>query len=50
LKLYLEYLPTLSIPDQGKPLILYISATHSTVSGALVAKKEITRDGKIAKK
>jgi hypothetical protein len=48
-KLYLEHLPTLSSPEQGQPLILYISTTHSAVSGALVVEKEATRDGKIAK-
>jgi hypothetical protein len=48
-KLYLEHLPTLSSPEQGQPLILYISTTHSAVSEALVVEKEATRDGKIAK-
>jgi hypothetical protein len=46
LKLYLEHLLALSSPKQGQPLILYFSATHSAVSGALVVEKEITRDGK----
>jgi hypothetical protein len=49
LKLYLEHLPTLSSPEQGQPLILYISATHSAVNESLAIEKEITRDGKIAK-
>jgi hypothetical protein len=37
LKYYLEHLPTLSSLEQGQPLILYVSATHFAVSGALVA-------------
>jgi hypothetical protein len=49
LKSYLEKLPTLSSPEQGQPLILYVSATHSAVSGALVVKKEIVDNGKAAK-
>jgi hypothetical protein len=49
LKLYLEHLPTLSSLEQGLSLILYVSATYSVVSGALVIEKETTRDGKIAK-
>jgi ribonuclease HI len=49
LKLYLEHLLTLSSPEQGEPLILYVSAMHSVVSGVLVVEKEITRDDKIAK-
>jgi hypothetical protein len=39
LKSYLEHLPTLPSPKQGQPLILYVSATHSVVSGALVTEK-----------
>jgi hypothetical protein len=42
-------LPTLSSLEQGKPLILYVSATHSAVSGALVIEKEITHEDKIVK-
>jgi hypothetical protein len=49
LKLYLEHLPTLSSLEQGQPLILYVSTTHSAVSGALVVEKETTWDGKNAK-
>jgi hypothetical protein len=33
-------LPTLSSVEQGQPLILYISATHTVVSEALVIEKE----------
>jgi hypothetical protein len=46
LNLYLEHLPTLSTPEQGQPLIMYVSATHSAVSGALVIEKEIIKEGK----
>jgi hypothetical protein len=49
LKTYLQHLPTLSSPEQGQPLILYVSATHSTVSGALVVEKEVTTNSKIVK-
>jgi hypothetical protein len=49
LKSYLEQFPTLSSPEQGQSLILYVSAMHSAVSGALVTKKEIMQNGKIAK-
>jgi hypothetical protein len=36
IKSYLEKLPTLSSLEQGQLLILYVSATHIAVSGALV--------------
>jgi hypothetical protein len=36
LKQYLQHLPMLLSLEQGQPLILYVSATHSVVSGALV--------------
>jgi hypothetical protein len=36
----------LSSPEQGHPLILYISATHAAVSGAFVVKKEIVSNDK----
>jgi hypothetical protein len=39
-KSYLEKLPTLSSLEQRHLLILYISATHAAVSGALVIEKE----------
>jgi hypothetical protein len=42
LKQYLQHLPALSSPEQGQPLILYVSAKHSVVSGALVMEKEVT--------
>jgi hypothetical protein len=43
LKQYLQHLPTLSSLEQGQPLILYVSATHSVVSGALVVEKEMAQ-------
>jgi hypothetical protein len=45
LKSYLEKMPMLSSSKQGQPLILYVSAMHSIVSGALVIKKEIVGNG-----
>jgi hypothetical protein len=48
-KCYLEHLPTLSSPKHGQPLMLYLSAMHSAVSGALVVKKEIVKDDKSVK-
>jgi hypothetical protein len=39
LKSYLEKLPTLSSPEEGEPLILYVSATHTAISGALMVEK-----------
>jgi hypothetical protein len=39
----------LSSPDQGQTLILYVSAMHSVVSGALVVEKEITHKDKAMK-
>jgi hypothetical protein len=48
-KSYLKQLPTLSNSEKGQPLILYVSATHSALSGALVTKKEIMQNGKIVK-
>jgi hypothetical protein len=49
LKSYLEHLPALSSLEQGQPLILYVSATHSAISGALVTEKEIIQSGKTTK-
>jgi hypothetical protein len=49
LKHYLEYLSTLSSLEQGQPLILYVSATHSVVSGALAIEKETVHNDKIVK-
>jgi hypothetical protein len=49
LKSYLEKLPTLSSPEQGQPLFLYVSATHATVSEALMVEKETIGSGKATK-
>jgi hypothetical protein len=49
LKLYFQQLPTLSSPEQGQPLILYVFATHSVVSRALVIEKETSKVGKTSK-
>jgi hypothetical protein len=49
LKSYVECLLTLSSPEQGQPLILYVSAMHSAVSGALVVEKETTHNDKTMK-
>jgi hypothetical protein len=49
LKQYLQQLPMLSSPEQGQPLILYVSTTHSVVSGALVVEKEVAWSGAAAK-
>jgi hypothetical protein len=49
LKCYLEHLPTLSSPEQGQPLILYVFTKHSVVTGALVIEKEITHKDKTTK-
>jgi hypothetical protein len=40
---------TLSSPEQGHHLILYISTTHLIVSGALVVEKETTHNNKTVK-
>jgi hypothetical protein len=49
LKQYLQHLPMLSSPEQGQPLILFISATHTEVSGALVMEKEAAQVGVAAR-
>jgi hypothetical protein len=46
LKSYLQELPTLSNPEKGRPLILYLSATHAAVNGTLVVEKEIVSNDK----
>jgi hypothetical protein len=46
LKSYVKKLPTLSSPEKGQPLILYVSASHTTVSRALMVEKEIVSNGK----
>jgi hypothetical protein len=49
LKSYLDKLTTLSSLELGQTLILYVSATHLAVSGALVVEKEIIENSKAAK-
>jgi hypothetical protein len=39
----------MSSPEQGQHLKLYVSATHSAISRAVVTEKEIMQNGKIAK-
>jgi hypothetical protein len=46
LKSYLKKLPTLSNPEKGQPLILYVSASHAAVSRAPMVEKEIISNGK----
>jgi hypothetical protein len=48
LKNYLKQLPTLSSLEQGQRLILYVSATHSAISEALVVEKDVN-NGKTTK-
>jgi hypothetical protein len=49
LKQYIHHLPTLLSLEQGQPLMLYISATHSVVSRALVVEKEAAQTGSTTK-
>jgi hypothetical protein len=49
LKSYLEKLLMLCSLEKGQPLILYVSAVHAAISGALVVEKEIVGNGKVAK-
>jgi ribonuclease HI len=46
LKQYLIDLTTLTPPSQGAPLLLYVAASHSAVSAALVQEKQ---DGQVKK-
>jgi hypothetical protein len=50
LKQYLQHLPTLSSPEQGQPLILYISTTHKVVREAIVIEKEAAQGAGAAAK
>jgi hypothetical protein len=43
LKEYIWKLPTLASPQLDQLLILYVSATHTAISGALVQEKEILK-------
>jgi hypothetical protein len=40
----------LSSPEQGQPLILYVSVTHTVVNGALVVEKEAAQGAGAAAK
>jgi hypothetical protein len=46
LKDHLQKLSTLAIPQPDQPLILYISATHTVVSEALVQERETSKEGR----
>jgi hypothetical protein len=42
LKDHIQKLPTLAGPQPDQPLILYVSATYTAVSGALVQEREVS--------
>jgi hypothetical protein len=46
LKDHIQKLPTLASPQPDQPLILYVSATHTSVSRALVQEREISKESK----
>jgi hypothetical protein len=46
LKEYIQKLPTLASPQSDQPLILYVLATHTAVSGALIQEREILKEDK----
>jgi hypothetical protein len=46
LKDYIQKMPMLSSPQPGQPLILYVSALHTAVSGALVQERETLKVNK----
>jgi hypothetical protein len=46
LKEYIQKVPTLASPVLDQPLILYVSATHTIISGALVQEREILKQDK----
>jgi hypothetical protein len=46
IKEYIHKLPTLANPQLDQPLILYVSATHTAVSSALVQEREILKEDK----
>jgi hypothetical protein len=46
LKDYIEKLPTLASPQPDQPLIQYVSAMHTAVSGAHVQERETSKEGK----
>jgi hypothetical protein len=46
LKNYIQKLPMLSSPQPDQPLILYVSALHTAVSGTLVQERETIKGNK----
>jgi hypothetical protein len=46
LKGCIQKLPILASPQTDQPLILYVSATHTAMSGALVQEREILKEDK----
>jgi hypothetical protein len=45
LKDYIQNLPMLASPQPDRPLILYVLAAQTAVSGALVQEKETSKEG-----
>jgi hypothetical protein len=45
LKEYVQKLPMLASPQPDQPLILYVLATHTVVSGTLVQEREVSKEG-----
>jgi hypothetical protein len=46
LKDHIQKLPTLASPQPDQPFKLYISDMHTTVSGALVQEREVSKEGR----
>jgi hypothetical protein len=46
LKDHIQKLPKIASPQPDQSLILYVSATHTTVSRALVQEREISKEGR----
>jgi hypothetical protein len=46
LKEHIQKLPMMSSPQPDQPLILYVSASHTEVSGALMQEKETVQNEK----
>jgi hypothetical protein len=42
----MQKMPTLASPQLDQPLIMSVSATHTTVSRALVQEREISKEGR----
>jgi hypothetical protein len=43
---HIQKLPTLASPSPNQSLILFIFTTHTTINGALVQEREISKDGR----